>query len=119
MITHKHVIEAIESYYEGGVIEYGKGWGGVNIDSPMKLLEPQKPFLNFKMQATNYPVSLPDSYVHFGKHKVFNRLLNKFDKHDLVRLWSLILNCKQVLEEEIEGDFEAFTKATLRLYWLK
>jgi len=57
------------------------------------------------MQATNYPVSLPDSYVHFGKHKVFNRLSNKFDKHDLVRLWSLILNCKQVLEEEIEGDF--------------
>ena len=53
------------------------------------------------MQATNYPVSLPDSYVHFGKHKVFNRLSNKFDKHDLVRLWSLILNCKQVLEEEI------------------
>ena len=28
MITHKHVIEAIESYYEGGVLEYGEGWNG-------------------------------------------------------------------------------------------
>jgi len=29
MITHKHVIEAIESYYEGGVVKYGEGWNGV------------------------------------------------------------------------------------------
>ena len=29
MITHKHVIEAIESYYEGGVLSYGEGWTGV------------------------------------------------------------------------------------------
>jgi len=42
MITHKHVIEAIESYYEGGVIEYGKGWNGVNIDQPKEIIvEPE------------------------------------------------------------------------------
>lgn len=29
MITHKHVIQAIESYYEGGVISYGKGFNAV------------------------------------------------------------------------------------------
>ena len=38
MITHKHVIEAIESYYEGGVVQYGEGWNGVqsklNKDKP-------------------------------------------------------------------------------------
>ena len=42
MITHKHVIEAIESYYDGGVIEYGKGWGGVNIEQPNEIVvEPE------------------------------------------------------------------------------
>ena len=49
--------------------------------------------------------TLPDSYVYFKKHEVFNRLTDKFDKQDSARLWSLILNCKQILEEEIEGDF--------------
>ena len=38
MITHKHVIEAIESYYEGGVLSYGEGWNGsqskLNKDKP-------------------------------------------------------------------------------------
>ena len=57
------------------------------------------------MQRTSYSVSLPDSYVHFGNHKIFNKLVNKFENHDLPRLWSLILNCKQVLQEEVEGDF--------------
>ena len=42
MITHKHVIESIESYYYGGVIEYGKGWGGVNIEQPNEIVvEPE------------------------------------------------------------------------------
>ena len=30
------------SYYEGGVIEYGKGWNGVNIDQPKEIIvEPE------------------------------------------------------------------------------
>jgi len=40
MITHKHVIEAIESYYDGGILEYGVGWNGIqsklNKDKPKK-----------------------------------------------------------------------------------
>ena len=46
MITHKHVIEAIESYYDGGVIEYGKGWSGVELKQPQEIIvepEDQKP----------------------------------------------------------------------------
>ena len=57
------------------------------------------------MQRTSYSASLPDSYVHFNKHKIFDKLANKFESHDLTRIWSLIINCKQILQEEIKGDF--------------
>jgi hypothetical protein len=54
----------------------------------------------------------PDSYYAFGAHPEFDELFAKFKAHntinnggDITRLWSFILNCKQVLGEGIEGDF--------------
>ena len=54
----------------------------------------------------------PDSHYTFQDHPEFHKLFKKFRKHnrsgnggDIVRLWSFILNCKQVLSEGIEGDF--------------
>ena len=54
----------------------------------------------------------PDSHSLFSAHPEFNRLLDKFTAHnrannggDIVRLWSFILNLKQVLGEGIEGHF--------------
>ena len=40
MITHKHVIDAIESYYEGGSLNYGEGWDG--IQSKLNKEKPKK-----------------------------------------------------------------------------
>ena len=55
----------------------------------------------------------PDSYNCFGDHKEdFDFLYSKFiegeednNSKDISRLWSLVLNCNQILKnEEIEGD---------------
>lgn len=54
----------------------------------------------------------PDSHCDFASHPEFGELLGRFTAHnlsnnggDIPRLWSLILNIKQVLGEGIEGDF--------------
>ena len=54
----------------------------------------------------------PDSHSHFQAHSEFEDLLKKFVKFnkinnsgDVTRLWSFILNIKQILSENIEGDF--------------
>lgn len=54
----------------------------------------------------------PDSYYAFRAHPEFDELVEKFTAHnrvnnggDVARLWALILNCKQVLAENIPGDF--------------
>ncbi len=53
----------------------------------------------------------PDSHIRFGKHPEFNSLFKKFTQHntynpgDIPRLWSFIFNCKQIINERIEGDF--------------
>lgn len=54
----------------------------------------------------------PDSYVAFNAHPEFKILLNRFTDHnklnnsgDITRLWSFILNLKQIVAENIEGDF--------------
>jgi hypothetical protein len=54
----------------------------------------------------------PDSYYAFRAHPEFNELIEKFTAHnrvnnggDVTRLWAFILNCKQVLAENIPGDF--------------
>ena len=64
---------------------------------------------NGKYLFLNYQ---PASYVDFNKHQEFEGLYKKFIKQnhennsgDIIRLWSLILNIKQILEENIEGDF--------------
>jgi hypothetical protein len=55
---------------------------------------------------------LPDSYFVFSAHPEFDSLLKKFTANnklnnggDIVRLWAFILNCKQILAENVEGDF--------------
>jgi hypothetical protein len=55
---------------------------------------------------------LPDSYTTFGEHSEFRPLFARFSRHnkpnnagDSVRLWALVLNIKQVLEEGVEGEF--------------
>ncbi|HEX4958412.1 MAG TPA: TylF/MycF/NovP-related O-methyltransferase [Lacibacter sp.] len=54
----------------------------------------------------------PDSYIQFGEHQEFKKLLHSFKKKNLInnsgditRLWSFILNIKQVINENIPGDF--------------
>jgi hypothetical protein len=54
----------------------------------------------------------PDSYYAFGAYPEFDELFKKFTAYnvinnggDITRLWSFILNCKQVLAEGVGGDF--------------
>ena len=54
----------------------------------------------------------PDAYYAFKAYPEFDELFKKFTSHnvinnggDITRLWSIILNCKQVLDEGIQGDF--------------
>jgi Macrocin-O-methyltransferase (TylF) len=54
----------------------------------------------------------PDSHNSFNAHPEFNNLLKKFTKlnrtnnaGDVVRVWSFILNIKQIIAENVEGDF--------------
>ncbi|HEY4339910.1 MAG TPA: TylF/MycF/NovP-related O-methyltransferase [Steroidobacteraceae bacterium] len=54
----------------------------------------------------------PDSHVAADDHAEFDHLFARFSRHnrlnnagDSARLWSFILNIKQVLEAGIEGDF--------------
>jgi len=54
----------------------------------------------------------PDSHNTFKAHPEFAELFRRFSANnrannggDIARLWSLILNCKQIISEEIEGDF--------------
>jgi hypothetical protein len=62
-----------------------------------------------KMQFIAYQ---PDSHSMFHVHPEFDGLYEKFIKYnvnnnsgDVARLWSILLNCKQVMDEGIEGDF--------------
>lgn len=54
----------------------------------------------------------PDSHAAFQAHPEFRELQKRFSDHnqrnnggDTARLWSFILNCKQILSEGIQGDF--------------
>jgi hypothetical protein len=54
----------------------------------------------------------PDSYVHFSKHQEFLDLAKKFclgnkknNNGDYSRLWTFILNCKQLADDQVPGDF--------------
>jgi hypothetical protein len=54
----------------------------------------------------------PDSITAFEKFPEYEGLWQKFIKHDddnnigdASRLWSLILNCRQIIEEAIPGDY--------------
>lgn len=54
----------------------------------------------------------PDSYLIGLEHQEFDHLFNGFVKHnkfnnsgDITRLWGFVLNIKNVLSENIEGDF--------------
>ena len=59
-----------------------------------------------------YTAYHPDSYYAFKAYPEFDELFVRFTQHnkvnnggDIARLWSLIVNCKQILDEGIEGDF--------------
>ncbi len=54
----------------------------------------------------------PDSYIQFNAHSEFKQLLKQFKSRnqinnsgDITRLWSFMLNIKQVMSEKIQGDF--------------
>lgn len=59
-----------------------------------------------------YSAYHPDSYAVFDRHPEFKSLYARFCHHnrrnnggDIARLWSLVLNIKQVLAQGVEGDF--------------
>jgi len=66
-----------------------------------------------KLNAFNLYLNYhPDSYGAFKKHPEFTDIFDRFIKFntlnnapDIARLWSFILNIKQIIEENIEGDF--------------
>ena len=54
----------------------------------------------------------PDAYIQFNAHPEFKKLLKSFKAKnqinnigDITRLWSFMLNIKQIIEEKIPGDF--------------
>ncbi len=60
----------------------------------------------------SYLAYQPDSYIYFNAHPEFKQLFKRFttvnricNAGDIPRLWSFILNCKQVIDERIPGDF--------------
>jgi Macrocin-O-methyltransferase (TylF) len=60
----------------------------------------------------SYLAYQPDSHVYFNAHPEFKDLFRSFttanricNAGDIPRLWSFILNCKQVIDERIPGDF--------------
>ncbi len=61
--------------------------------------------------AKSYTAAMPGSYERWSEHQAFVKLFDKFTKHheintgDIPRLWSLILNCTQVLHEGVAGAF--------------
>lgn len=72
--------------------------------------------LPFYFGKANLPFSFlayqPDSHAHFDQHKEYDALFKSFTAHnrfnnagDGARLWSLIINIKQVLDENVPGDF--------------
>jgi len=72
--------------------------------------------LPFYFGKVNLPFTFiayqPDSYAYFNSHTEFHNLFKSFISHnkfnnagDVPRLWSFILNIKQVLNENIPGDF--------------
>lgn len=72
--------------------------------------------LPFYFGKANLPLTFiayqPDSQAHFNSHNEFHNLFKSFTSHnkvnnagDVTRLWSLILNTKQILSENVPGDF--------------
>jgi hypothetical protein len=66
----------------------------------------------FSYNGPFYRAYLPDSHYAFQAHPEFKELQQRFTAHnrrnnggDTARLWSFILNCKQVLGENVSGDF--------------
>jgi hypothetical protein len=70
----------------------------------------------FYFGKANLPLTLiayqPDSHAHFSSHDEYYDLFKSFTANnkynnagDATRLWSLMLNIKQVLSESIQGDF--------------
>jgi hypothetical protein len=68
--------------------------------------------LGFYKSGATFRGYLPDSHFIFGTHPEFDVLLKKFTANnklnnggDITRLWAFILNCKQIIVEDIQGDF--------------
>jgi hypothetical protein len=68
--------------------------------------------LGFARFANMFWAYQPDSYSEFGAHGEFRSLFTRFTRRnrlnnagDSVRLWSFILNIKQVLNDGVAGDF--------------
>ena len=66
----------------------------------------------FNFFDTSYIGYYPDSFSEFKAHQEFKILSKKFIKFnkrnnagDISRLWAIILNVKQLLADEIEGNF--------------
>lgn len=68
--------------------------------------------LGFARLANIFWAYHPDSYAEFSEHREFRTLFARFSRGnrlnnagDSARLWSFILNIKQVLRDGVEGDF--------------
>jgi hypothetical protein len=68
-------------------------------------------FLRCSQWFYSYLAYQPDSHIYFNAHPEFKSLFKRFTKSnrknagDLPRLWSFIINCKQIIDEGIQGDF--------------
>jgi hypothetical protein len=82
----------------------------------LRKLKKMAQFLPIKQGVSNWENAYlsyqPDSHHHFQQHPEFLGLYAKFvaqnvknNGGDIGRLWSLMLNCKQVAHDSIAGDF--------------
>lgn len=84
------------------------------------------------MESNSHASYHPDSHNYFNAHPEFHSLLKRFvmfnevnNGGDVTRLWGFILNIKQILFENIEGDFAELgvwrgnTASVLAYYALK
>ncbi len=99
----KNLYTRAKGTLKNGLLQATMGFAGTEC------LKARELYLNTNQVYLAYH---PDSHCDYASHPEFGELLARFTAFnlsnnggDIPRLWSLILNIKQILNEGIEGDF--------------
>jgi hypothetical protein len=103
----KSIIHRITNFFEKPILQRNKIFFRKIKSSPTLIFH----FLNPQIDCGFFAYQ-PDSQRFFEAHPEFHVVLKKFvmfnrlnNAGDITRLWSLVLNIKQIIEEKVEGDF--------------